>query len=433
MAGEEGRPGTLYEPKFCFGAPRVPLYALADWHNGLAFKNIDFSPDGLPVIKIGEIKSGVGTDTARTSGCYSDDVRLRDGDLLFCWSGQPETSIGTYRWFGGEAWLNQHIFRVIPKPGVTAAYLFALLRYLQPNFVQIAANKQTTGLGHVTKADLRELKVEVPSTREQHRIAEAIASLDDKIELNRRMAATMETMARALFKSWFVDFDPVHAKADGRPTGLSPEIAALFPENFADGGLPRGWRSVSLYEFARVIYGAPFASSRFNNDGSGMPLIRIRDLATHDPGVFTEEVHRNAHTIEPGDIVVGMDGEFRCHLWRGPSAYLNQRLCHLEPIAETPKSFVFFALELPLSRFEAGAVGTTVIHLGKKDLDTVSFVSAGPQVIRAFGAIADVMIGRSVACSLQSRALASLRDTLLPKLISGELRIADAERTVAAA
>ncbi len=277
------------------------------------------------------------------------------------------------------------------------------------------------------------VEVCVPPPAEQVVIADLLGTLDDKIELNRRMAETLEAMARALFQSWFVDFDPVRAKAEGRPTGLPDELAGLFPDSFEEDRLPKGWSKRSVYDFARIIFGAPFASSKFNNDRRGLPLIRVRDLGVHDPAIFTDEQHRVGHVIQPGDIVVGMDGEFRCHLWRGPPAYLNQRLCHFEPLPNVPKSFVTLALHEPLAAFEASAVGTTVIHLGKKDLDAVEFIWPGKGLLHAFGTLSDQLLDRAIKVAQQSRTLAVLRDTLLPKLISGELRIADAEKRIAAA
>ena len=285
----------------------------------------------------------------------------------------------------------------------------------------------------INRNDLHEALVLWPSHSEQIAIARVLASLDAKIDLNRQMSATLEDMARALFKSWFVDFDPVHAKAANRDTGLSADIAALFPDGFDDVGLPRGWHRRSLYDFSNVIYGAPFASSRFNSNGIGLPLIRVRDLATHKPAIFTDEEHRAAHVIQPGDIVVGMDGEFRCHIWKGQPSYLNQRVCHFEPLGVTPISFVALAVEAPLAQFERGAVGTTVIHLGKRDLDTVDLIGPGEALMEAFGRAADPLFTRSVAASQQFRQLEQLRDALLPKLLSGELRVNGAADSIAAA
>lgn len=301
------------------------------------------------------------------------------------------------------------------------------------NTLDFFAYSDKAAVPGVNRNDLHLAKVVWPPRREQQAIAEVLGALDDKIDVNRRMAETLEALARALFKSWFVDFDPVRAKAEGRPTGLPDELSDLFPAAFSGDGVPQGWEERGIHQFVQIVYGAPFASAQFNTVGTGLPLIRVRDLASHQPTTFTDEVHRNGHIIEPGDIVVGMDGEFRCHVWQGPKSYLNQRVCHLEPLRGSPTSYIILSIEEPLARFEAGAVGTTVIHLGKKDLDTINFVWPGEAVLMAFGATCDPLFARIVKCAEQRRALGALRDTLLPRLISGELRIQDAEHAIAVA
>src|SRR5690606_24389097 len=97
------------------------------------------------------------------------------------------------------------------------------------------------------------------------------------------------------------------------------------------GEIPKGWRVATVYEFAEVVYGAPFASSQFNTEGRGEPLVRIRDLPGERPGVWTDEVHPKGYRLVSGDIVVGMDGEFRAYLWGGAPAWLNQRVCVFKP------------------------------------------------------------------------------------------------------
>jgi type I restriction enzyme, S subunit len=205
---------SLYKPNFPPNWDRHSLHDLADWINGLAFRNVHFSPTGKPVVKIAEIKNGLSGQTKYTQAEYDKRYRLVPGDMLFCWSGQPETSIDTFWWRGPEGWLNQHIFKVLPKDICDNTFFFYLLKYLKPHFIRIAHNKQTTGLGHVTKADLQRMEVAVPkSKKEQKAIAHILGTLDDKIELNRRMNETLEGIARAIFKSWFIDFDPVRRNA----------------------------------------------------------------------------------------------------------------------------------------------------------------------------------------------------------------------------
>ena len=144
--------------------------------------------------------------------------------------------------------------------------------------------------------------------------------------------------------------------------------------------------------------------------------------------MWTEEIHPKGHLIEPGDIVVGMDGEFRLHVWKGAPAWLNQRVCHFEPLPGVPSVFLAEALIEPLAFFERGKVGTTVIHLGKGDIDTFRLLHPGTKLLTAFGEIAGALIDATVKNATESRTLAQTRDLLLPRLMSGELRVAEAER-----
>lgn len=277
----------------------------------------------------------------------------------------------------------------------------------------------------------------LPPLSEQKRIAEILGSLDDKIELNRQMNETLEAMARALFQSWFVDFDPVRAKLDGRkPVGLDAETTALFPAAFRDsplGPIPKGWGVGSIYEIADVIYGAPFASKLFNPNGDGKPLIRIRDLADESPGVWTPEVHPKGYTVRPGDIVVGMDGEFRAYLWGGTEAWLNQRVCVFAPKSVFSAAFVRNSILDPLAQVEATETATTVIHIGKNDIDRFKVVIPDEGVRLAFSRLCQPWYDRIVANKQQSRTLAALRDALLPKLLSGEMDVSEIGKTGATA
>ncbi|KUM25979.1 hypothetical protein AU467_23580 [Mesorhizobium loti] len=141
-----------------------PLLDLADWVNGAAYKNMHFTEesDALPVVKIAELKNGVTEATKRTNSKLGERYRIADGELLFSWSGNPDTSIDTFVWTGGDAWLNQHIFAVRNNGNWSRSSLYTLLRWLKPQFAEIARNKQTTGLGHVTKEDMRRLAVCTP-------------------------------------------------------------------------------------------------------------------------------------------------------------------------------------------------------------------------------------------------------------------------------
>jgi len=452
------RDEKLYQPHFNPKWNKCILYELADWFNGFAFKSSHFSEKGKPIIKIAELKNDITEQTKFTDQEFDKVILVKKGDLLFSWSGQPEKSIDVFWWKGPEGWLNQHIFKVIPK-NCDKKFLYYLLKYLRPNFIDIARNKQTTGLGHVTKKDLQRIIVGLPPLPEQKAIAHILGTLDDKIELNRRMNETLEEMPKAIFKSWFVDFDPVidNALKAGNPIPdalaekaarrraileklekedpnlpkLSPEIARLFPDSFEDsplGPVPRGWRVDDVYSIAEVFFGAPFSSKFFNEEGKGLPILRIRDLKTHNPQIYTTEIHPKARIVKLGSIVVGMDGEFTAQIWKGPPSLLNQRVCEFVPKKRVPELFIKFSLEKPLQHFENSKIGTTVIHLNKKDIDSFKIVVPDDPILDIFYKGSTEIYREILHNSKQNRLLVSIRDTLLPKLISGQIRIKDAEK-----
>lgn len=171
----------------------ISVYSLAKWTNGLAFKDIHFSNSGVPIIKIAELKNGISTQTQFTNQVFDDSVKLNYDDLLFSWSGNPDTSIDVFRYRLKSGWLNQHIFKVEPIE-IDKDYLFYLLKSLRPTFAFIASNKQTTGLGHVTISDLKRLMVHVHSLSDQQHIVDILGTLDEKIENNNKIIVELESI-----------------------------------------------------------------------------------------------------------------------------------------------------------------------------------------------------------------------------------------------
>ena len=182
---------------------QLPLYDLAEWKNGLAFRKIDFSNKGKPVIKIAELKNGITGQTQFTNGNYGEAVSLTRGDMVFSWSGNPETSIDVFWYDLPDGWLNQHIFKVTPSECVDKKYLYYLLKSLKPTFTAIASNKQTTGLGHVTIKDLKELIIDLPTRSTQEAISNYLYALDSKIHLNKQLNDNLQQQAAALFANFY--------------------------------------------------------------------------------------------------------------------------------------------------------------------------------------------------------------------------------------
>ena len=285
------------------------LFELADYINGRATKPSELVAGGVPVIKIAELHGGISDRTNRIPvASVRDQHRVRDGDLLFAWSG----SVGVHVYRGPDAALNQHIFRVVARDTIDQRFLQYLLSAQMDTFQAFVDDKKTT-MGHVTVRDLKATSVRVPPLTEQRAIAHVLGTLDDKIEFNRRMNETLEEMARALFKSWFVDFDPVRAKASLKqhalgnhacpdtelsrngvaPAGewtverarayldaMDPQIADLFPDRFVPsevGKIPEGSEVRSLDEIADFTNG--LALQRFPPEGEEwLPVIKIAEM-----------------------------------------------------------------------------------------------------------------------------------------------------------
>ena len=144
-----------------------PLYEYAEYINGAAYRDFDFSLDnsGLPIIKIAEIKNGITNQTKYTNKQMDEKYRIIDGDILFAWSGSPDTSIDTFIWSNGEGWLNQHIFKVVSLNPSRKWFTYLLLKEFKEIFIEIARDKQTTGLGDVTVKDLKRLMFACPKDK----------------------------------------------------------------------------------------------------------------------------------------------------------------------------------------------------------------------------------------------------------------------------
>lgn len=320
---------------------------------------------------------------------------------------------------------NQQINSVIVSPPNSELFVYYNLSNRREEIRGIAAGSAQPILN---KSSFSRLRLRLPMPGEQHALAGVLGSLDDMIEQNRRTVRALEELARATFRAWFVDFEPVKAKAAGAMSfpGMPPTAFVALPNRLAEsslGPVPEGWKVVGVYELANVVYGAPFASKLFNDKGAGKPLIRIRDLQTHSPSVSTTERHAKGTLIRPGEIVVGMDGEFRLHYWTGSEAWLNQRLCSFQPLSSVPTMYLGEALRAPLDYVERSEAATTVIHLGKYDIDRFELLRPDKQTLSAFDRITSPMLELIVHTASESSRLAALRDYLLPRLLSGRVRV----------
>jgi type I restriction enzyme S subunit len=413
------------------------VYDLANWKNGLAFKNTDFSHAGRPIIKIGELKNGVTAQTARTEAEYDPSVFVRAGDMLFSWSGNPDTSIDVFWWEREDGWLNQHIFKVTPKQRISGHFLFFVLKWLRPRFAEIARNKQTTGLGHVTVLDLKRMMVGVPDPDEQGAIVSILKPLQSKIALNFRLSKTLEAMGRTVFKNWFVDFGPTRAKIDGSAPYHAPDIWAQFPDRLDDEGKPKGWRSEAVLEQANWINGAAYKNMHFIERDMGLPVVKIAELKNGitSQTKFTNTNLADKYKIKDGEILFSWSGNpdtsIDTFIWTGGPAWLNQHIFAVRENGHRKLPYVYTMLKWLNPAFAELARNkqtTGLGHVTKEDLGRLQIVVPPPAVELEFDRIVGPILDRIKNALLENCTLAATRDALLPKLMSGELRIKDTQK-----
>ena len=285
---------------------------------------------------------------------------------------------------------------------------------------------------------LSNVEIYYPPLPEQRAIAHILGTLDDKIELNRRMNKTLEAMARALFKSWFVDFDPVRAKMEGRDTGLPPEIAALFPDRLvlSDlGEIPDGWDVKPVGEVLEITGGGTPSTKEpeYWTNGSHA-FCTPKDMAQLDSPalLFTERMITDAgvEKISSGQLPSGT----LLMSSRAPIGYLaisdipvsvNQGIIAIPPGQSVPVSYLQHWAGINLNMIKAYASGSTFLEISKRNFKLVSLLVPGAAVLSKFDHIAGALHDRMVINMKQSQELTSLRDSLLPKLMSGELRVHD--------
>ena len=432
-------PDWLYHPHFPDDWDKRPLYSLARWVNGLAFRNIQFSPAGKPIIKIAEIKDGISGQTKFTEQNFDESVRIHAGDLLFSWSGQPETSIDAFWWNGPEGWLNQHIFRVTTGSDVDTTFFYYLLRHLNPNFVGIARNKQTTGLGHVTKDDLENIDVALPLLPEQRAIAHVLGTLDDKIELNQRMNETLEAMARALFKSWFVDFEPVRAKMEGRwrrgesLPGLPAEHYDLFPDRLVDselGEIPKGWEVKALGVVVELNPKEPMKRRTL------APYLDMAALPTSgsSPDASLLREFKSGTRFRNGDTLLARitpcleNGKtaFVQSLQDGEVGWGSTEFIVLRAIPPVPPEYTYLLARDAAFREHAIQSMTGTSGRQRVQVDALApylLPSPPAETWNEFRALVNPLFAQVEFNRKESLALAAQRDALLPRLVSGELAV----------
>ena len=410
----------LYRPHFPEHWERSDLHSLAKWVNGLAFRNIEFQPKGMPVIKIAEIKNGITEQTKFTLQEFDESVRVSPKDMLFSWSGQPESSIDVSRWLGPDlfpGWLNQHIFRVTVDPGVEEDFFYYLLKYLNPNFVSIARNKQTTGLGHVTKKDLEQIEVALPvppfratghCPHSRHPGRQDRTEPADEPDPRGDGPHHLPGLVRGLRP---------HPGQDGGPGPLPPD-GTVGPVPSESGGLrvgmeiPKGWQVKSIETFADIASGkrpkerSPVASKRAQVPlwGGNGPTGFVPDALVDKPILLTGRVGTLGSVFRVTEPC-----------WPSDNTLI------VSPKNSLLLNFLYF--QMKLIDFYILNRGSTQPLLTQTDLKSQLIASPPETIIWRFDEITRASFNKIEVCNSEIETLANHRDTLLPILVAGEILV----------
>ena len=342
-----------------------------------------------------------------------ENLRSRNEDIAFMAS--------------GKFWVNNHAHILRANSDTATRFLNYAI-----NYSDISGYITGSTIPKLSQRSLRSILIPSPPPAAQEEIVSFLGALDDKIELNRRMNTTLEAMARAIFKDWFVDFGPTRAKAEGREPYLAPELWNLFPNTLDDKNIPVGWQLGKLGSSFRLTMGQSPPGSTYNNSGKGLPFFQGRaDFGFRYPKnrkYCTEPIR----IVERDDTLVSV---------RAPVGDINmawEKCCAGRGVAALrhmsgSRSFTYYsawAIQQRIKQYEN--TGTIFGAINKKQFETLDIVQPTPDIVSTFDSRVrpfDERIRKNVS---ENRTLIQIRDFLLPNLVSGKIRLKYAERVVKA-
>ncbi len=349
------------------------------------------------------------------------------------------------------ALLVQRVSRMRALPGLHPRLLYYVIASKQfTDYVQ--AVQTGTTVPHISAQQIKDYEFRLPSDDEQTSVATILGALDDKIELNRRMNETLEAMARAIFKDWFVDFGPTRAKAEGRAPYLAPELWDLFPDTLDEEGKPVGWYQSSLGNDLSVLETGKRPRGGVAGISEGIPSVGAESIVKVGEFVFskTKYVPRDFFSkmskghVSDGDVLIykdgGKPGELHPAVTYVSNGFPFAEFCinehvfriRIESLSQ-PLLYCLLSTDDAFWQMRELATGVAQPGLNQAAIKSIKFIIPDDQrLLRGAEAVIDPLIDRCNDNSLNSRTLAQTRDLLLPKLMSDEIRLREAEKTVEA-
>lgn len=349
---------------------------------------------------------------------------LAPGDVVIVRTGKPGTCAVVPDWLSDANCSDLVIVRCGER--VRPHFLCYIVNSIAGDHI----NAHTVGAvqQHFNVGSARTLSFRLPPIEEQDRILALLRGLDDKIELNRKMNATLEAITRALFRDWFVDFGPTRAKMEGREPYLLPDLWSLFSDCLDAEGKPEGWEEKPLDEVADFLNGLALQKFPGEGEADSLPVIKIAELRNG----ITEKSNRASrkvpakYVVQDGDLLFSWSGSLLAKFWTGGEGALNQ---HLFKVTSNRHPAWFYSewVQHHLEEFQiiAASKATTMGHIQRGHLKAAMTICPPDHVIEQMGLVVAPMVEQIILNDLESRTLAQTRDLLLPRLMSGELRVAD--------
>lgn len=416
--------------------------------DGYRAKNEELSLSGLPFARAGNINNGFQFGDAdhfpETSLLRVGNKISQPGDVVFTSKGtvgrfafvQPATPRFVYS-------PQLCFWRSVNKDLIDPRFLYFWM-YGREFFVQFkGVAGQTDMAEYVSLSDQRRMYITLPSPPEQRAIAHILGTLDDKIDVNRRMTETLEVMARTLFNSWFVDFDPVRRKTTEQFPNLTNAILGLFPDSFEEselGKIPRGWTVGSILEHARLISGGTPKTDRPEYWNGPILWASAKDVSqSSEPILINTERTITSKGLEESttkivppfcSVVVARGATTGRMVLVGREMAMNQTCYALATTTQTPFT-LYCRLRVAIERLVHAAHGSVFDTITTSTFSSSRVLLPPRPVLAAFEECVEPLFRRILACIEESQTLVALREALLPKLIAGELRVRDPGKFVA--
>lgn len=333
---------------------------------------------------------------------------VRPGNRAFAFLREPPVNLIVSTGFA--------VLRAKPRVNARFIYYLSTCDVIIDYLATVAEEK--SAYPSVIPSDIAECVVPVPPESEQRAIAHILGTLDDRIELNRRMSATCEAMARAVFKDWFVDFGPTRAKQEGRDPGLPPHLTAVFPDSLDADGKPEGWKARPVGDFAELRGGKQLEKKRISTTGT-IPVFGGAGIMG-----FTDEHNSDGFVISVGRVGAYC-GQFFSHQGK---AWINNNASLIHPLEGVSGEWLFQSLRH--ADIEVIKKGAAQPFVSNTDVANMPLIWPGENIVRRFTDIVAPLMLKIEQNNGEASTLSALRDTLLPKLISGEIRVKDAEKHV---